>query len=252
MRGRQVIPAQDPNLHLVWYRDRIFIKPIPIYLTSQAVWEYMAHHDPDLWRACAGFMRTYAHLIRYEIDFDRAISTALGLIPSDPDATYEKFAAFIAPFAALSDGDVGDRFAFGELRLNRLNLLARAALFRRTFFHVESHSGALVMKILAPLITLCVFVTTVLNGMQVEVSVQSLGGDAAGGLGSASDDRFTQFAVFSKWFSIAVIGFVFFTFLFMLGLMLTLFACDYCFSRAVKKRKEKDCQEAAKMKSGIV
>lgn len=81
-RGREIIVAENPQLHLVWSYYRIFIQPIPSYMLSHAFWAYLQATDCDLNRSCTGFMRTYSDLIRCEIDFHKAVSEPLRLIPS--------------------------------------------------------------------------------------------------------------------------------------------------------------------------
>ena len=74
-----------------------------------------------MWQAAAGFMRTYAYLIKYETDFRKAQSAELGLIPTDDGKepiTYERFAQFIAPFAELDDDSVRPRYQYGEMPLD--------------------------------------------------------------------------------------------------------------------------------------
>lgn len=34
VKGREIIITEDPRLHLIWYHDRIFIKPLPKYILS--------------------------------------------------------------------------------------------------------------------------------------------------------------------------------------------------------------------------
>ncbi len=34
VKGRRVVITEDPRLHLLWIDDRIFIKPLPLYLLS--------------------------------------------------------------------------------------------------------------------------------------------------------------------------------------------------------------------------
>src|SRR5208282_4898449 len=73
LMGRQILITERPDLHLVWYYDRIFIKPIPLCLLN---YEFYSNHllkAPDGARFCAdanGFLRTYASLIIHESDFD--------------------------------------------------------------------------------------------------------------------------------------------------------------------------------------
>jgi hypothetical protein len=86
--------TEHPGLHLVWYYDKIFIKPIPPYLLCGAFWEYIQEADKEVWKAAAGFMRTYCYLIQYEIDFRKAMSSELYLISrvdGQNPITYEDF-----------------------------------------------------------------------------------------------------------------------------------------------------------------
>ena len=134
-RLRTITVAENPPLHLIWSYDRIFVKPIPRYLLSHAFWQY-AQSNEKLYQAAAGFLRTYSYLIRYETDFRLATNDALGLIPSDDVEhliTFERFAKFIAPFALLEDLSVNPRYHYGELRLTRLNMLAKLFLKKLTF-----------------------------------------------------------------------------------------------------------------------
>ena len=50
-----MIVTEHPGLHLVWYYDTIFLKPIPPYLLSRAFWEYIQEADKEVWKA-AGFV----------------------------------------------------------------------------------------------------------------------------------------------------------------------------------------------------
>ena len=78
-----------------------------------------------------GFMRTYFYLIRYELDFRKATSPELGLIPTlcyedqnqtQPIAlTFETFSRFLSQFEKISDDDVSPRYSHGQLRLARVN-----------------------------------------------------------------------------------------------------------------------------------
>lgn len=89
---------------------------------SRAFWTYVHQHstdEKDLSGACVGFMRSYSHLIRYQSDFEKAVTEHL--IPSEDNngekITFERCARFIAPFAELEDNQVSPRYHYGELRL---------------------------------------------------------------------------------------------------------------------------------------
>jgi hypothetical protein len=42
VKGRKIVITEDIRMHLVWHYERIFIKPLPRYLTSHRFWsEYL-------------------------------------------------------------------------------------------------------------------------------------------------------------------------------------------------------------------
>jgi hypothetical protein len=72
-----------------------------------------------------GYLRTYICLIRYESDFRIAVDDKLQIIP--PGITFLQFCNFIAPLENL-DNDVAGRYAYGEIRLTRLNMYSKIFL----------------------------------------------------------------------------------------------------------------------------
>jgi hypothetical protein len=40
VRGRRVTITEKPALHLVWFYERVFVKPLPKYLLSHAFSEH--------------------------------------------------------------------------------------------------------------------------------------------------------------------------------------------------------------------
>ncbi|KAL2143403.1 hypothetical protein VTI28DRAFT_10457 [Corynascus sepedonium] len=103
VRGREVIISENPELHLVWADNRVFIKPLPLYLLSHAFWQaYLTpmattfpavaktpllipgtttqDNQEDILRSALGFMRTYYYLIRHESDF--RLAQDLQLLPA--------------------------------------------------------------------------------------------------------------------------------------------------------------------------
>ena len=242
-RGRQILLNEDPNLHLVWYYDKIFIKPIPRYMLSRAFWEYVKKKDNEVWMACAGFMRTYWYLIQFEVDFQRALE--LDLIPKystgDP-ITYSRFTNFVFPFSRLSDADVNPRYEYGELRLTRLNALAPVFLRKLSYFHIEAQWRTYIRQSFAPLLTVFILVSATLNAMQVELTVQSL---------HEHRSRFL-FARLCTWFSFTVIILLsILAAVFLVTVVLMAFHGCY-FAREVKKRKKGDIHKAGQVKSCVV
>ncbi|KAK4682444.1 hypothetical protein QC764_116430 [Podospora pseudoanserina] len=168
---RRIVVDEEPGLHLVWYYETIFMKPIPPYFFSRAFWMYIAHADPEVYRASLGFMRSYYHIIRFEIDFHEACKKKL--MPRKDNGkfpTYEEWCEFIEPFSLVGDKHVSRRFKYGELRLTRINRAAMFFRFNLAYFHLLPQWGSFLSHILAPLITAFAVCSVILNSMQVTLA----------------------------------------------------------------------------------
>jgi hypothetical protein len=185
-----------------------------------------------MWQAAAGFMRTYSCLIKHEIDFRKAQSTELGLIPTDDGEnpiTYERFAQFIAPFAELGDDRVRPRYQYGEMRLSRLNWFARFLLGRLTYHHIHAQWNEYLGRFLAPFLTVFLLLSTALTAMQVELAVQSAP------QGFRSWDAFSQVC---RWFSVLVLILVAVVSALLIFLILFMFMHDQIFAQKVLRQKK--------------
>lgn len=173
--AREIRVTESPGLHLVWYYELIFIKPIPAYFYSQAFWEYLENADKKLYKASLGFMRSYYMLIQYNLDFELACN--LRLIPAKSDGnmpTYEEWCDFIEPFAVVGDDHVNRRYHYGELRLTRINRAAMLFKFSLAYFHIYPQWGSFLEHTLAPIITVFAVCSVVLNSMQVSLAVMEI------------------------------------------------------------------------------
>lgn len=176
-RNRKIIVDQHPGLHLLWYYETIFVKPIPAYFYSNAFWKYIENADKEIYMACLGFARSYYFLIQFEIDFLEACN--LNLIPKkegDEFPTYQEWCEFIEPFAHVGDENVNRRYHYGELRMTRIN---RVAIFKGSlaYFHLYPQWGSYLAHILAPLITAFAVCSVVLNSMQVSLAAIEVGSE---------------------------------------------------------------------------
>ena len=181
VRGRQIVITENPELHLVWIYDRVFIKPIPKYLLSHAFWDFylMREDSPlpdtrrrDLRQAAQGFLRSYAYLIQHKSDFLLAQDAKHRLIPRK--IKHSDFIKFIAAFEHVPDGDVSSRYAFGELRLTRLNFWSKILLRRFTFQKVHGQYSTYFARFYGPILFIFGIFSVALNSMQVALSVQPL------------------------------------------------------------------------------
>ncbi|KAK4170506.1 hypothetical protein QBC43DRAFT_306348 [Cladorrhinum sp. PSN259] len=177
--AREIIVDEEPGLHLVWYYNSIFIKPIPQYFYSQAFWEYLRDSDKELYQASLGFMRSYYYLIRFEVDYDLACNKHK-LVPKKDDGefpTYEEWCEFINPFSLVGDDHVNRRYHYGELRLSRINRTTMLFKWNLAYFHLLPQWGSFLSHILAPLITAFAVCSVILNSMQVTLASIEVSGE---------------------------------------------------------------------------
>jgi hypothetical protein len=181
VKSRRIIITEDPKLHLVWIHDRIFIKPIPRYLLSHRFWaEYLTPSPSNentaqlirIRRAARGYLRTYFYLIKHESDFRIAQDPQFCLVPRN--ISFLEFCQFSARFDQIPDDQVSWRYAYGEIRLTRLNFYSKFFAKRWTFHRLEPQYGAYFARFYAPLLFLFGFMSVVLSAMQVEIAVEQL------------------------------------------------------------------------------
>lgn len=177
-KAREIIATEDASLHLVWHRDRIYIKPMPLCLLNHDFWTtFLASPprplEPGFDRKIAlGFMRSYALLVRHHLDF--VLARDAHLFPAQFE--WAEWSEFIAHFRRLEDEDVAPRYHYGQLRLSRLNWAVR--LFRpsiaqtKWFYMIPYWSTAVyVERSIAPLIFGFASLSLVLSSMQVLLAV---------------------------------------------------------------------------------
>ncbi|KAJ9494224.1 hypothetical protein H2202_010285 [Exophiala xenobiotica] len=174
VQGRDIVVTEDPRLHLLWINNRIFIKPLPIYLLSYAFWNLT--QDPSfagrlkLRRAAMGFLRTYRHLIQHESDLMIAQKDDLRLVPNK--VNWAELSIFLADLELLEDSEASARFHYGEIRLSRLNFYAPILFGRFYYEHIPMQYGEYFARLYGPLLFIFAVVTTILNSMQVALAAK--------------------------------------------------------------------------------
>lgn len=175
VKGREIIITEEPRLHLVWFYDRIFIKPLPKYLLSYTLWAtFLVNKDEsyvcqdEVRRAALGFLRTYRYLIQHESDFITAQQEHL--IPKNIE--WGEFCEFISALDQVQDSDVSKRYSYGELRLSRLNLYAPFLFGNSHYENLHGQYGDYFARMYGPILFVFALVSTVLNSMQVALTVE--------------------------------------------------------------------------------
>lgn len=189
--GRSIAITENMELHLLWSKNRIFIKPIPLYLLDPDFWS--THLMPSqsstektdgareehLFKCALGFLFSYTSLIAYQSDFDLAKST--GLLPST--VSWKSWKLLTSQFLPNhSYSSFNPRYWYGELRLSRLNKIYRVKFSPlRGYSKVASH--AFYVDILrdnfATIAAVLAYVAIALTAMQVGLATEQLGHNGA-------------------------------------------------------------------------
>ncbi|KAF4332596.1 hypothetical protein FBEOM_13600 [Fusarium beomiforme] len=175
LRGRDIIITENPEMHLVWVNNKVFLKPVPAFLFCYDFWHlYLSRShsgapslDPsmadELRRAALGYLRTYRYLIQHESDF--RIAKREHLIPADVE--YPRFMTFVYGFGRVQDHDVSLRYSYGQLRLTRLNLWIKISLGQWIFHKVHWQYADIFSQFYAPILFLFGVLSVILSAMQV-------------------------------------------------------------------------------------
>ncbi|KAJ5628829.1 hypothetical protein N7490_011057 [Penicillium lividum] len=178
VKGREIVVTEDSKLHLVWIQNRIFIKPLPRFLTSHTFWrDFLADasqhpHVVPIRKAALGFLRTYFYLIKYESDFRIAKSENLRL--ASEKVTWEQFCYFSIEFLTISDAEVSGRYSYGEIRLTRLNYYAPLLITKTHFQKVEYQYKDYFAQFQGPILFTFAILSILLSSMQVNLAAPDM------------------------------------------------------------------------------
>ncbi|KAI0914069.1 hypothetical protein F4823DRAFT_435852 [Ustulina deusta] len=176
--SRDITITENPELHLLWSSKRIFLKPLPSWLLDPEFWTSHILQDVKLAQCAQGFLFSYTALIAYESDF--RLAQEKGLVP--PSLTWAGWKRVVREVLQNHDmAMVNPRYWYGELRLDRLNIVYRLKGSFRGYSHVNGHADYtnLVADNFTVLATVLGYVVLVLSSLQVGLSVDRLTESAA-------------------------------------------------------------------------
>lgn len=219
MLGRQIVITEQADLHLLWTRASILIKPLQIFLLDHQFWFEHICPNQALHASACGFILSYAWLVCHQSDFKIAMDC--GLLPSQ--LLWSQWTEFIDDFLSNVDhvdhetfGQVNKRYRYGELRLGKLNYLYRfypafrGRFFLRGYLYRYDSYRVFFRRNFAWILVAFVYITIVLQGLQVGLETNKLG----------QDERFQKvafgFTVFSITAAAVVAALMVFLFLFFL------------------------------------
>jgi hypothetical protein len=218
--GRQIFISERMDLHLVWDRDRIHLKPLPKFLLEPRFWsdclscrggdghECAVSQDPSticlhrhIWKCAFGFLSSYAALICHESDF--ALAKEAHLLP--PQIEWTDWRLFVMQLnTEHNNNNIDTRFIYGELRLSRLNQLQyfnSGFAGRRGYLPRWQRYGDFLREHFAWLATVTVYMAVVLTAMQVGLATTSL---AANEMFQSASYGFTIFSIVGPLISTAL------------------------------------------------
>lgn len=202
---REIVITEDPNEHLVWHENRVFVKPFPSFLFQVACWEQRLCKDSQLYEAACSFILSYAWLVRHESDL--RLAHEKGLLPDL--VTWQLWTAFLGDVLEHIDLNslscISPRFQYGELRLSRLDKIYRLTRFKwddivRGYMTASTWYKDFFSRHFAWVLAVFAVFEVCLNAMQVVASLEK--GGAA--FGSAS----YGFAIASLFMAAATAGIV--------------------------------------------
>ncbi|KAF1825093.1 uncharacterized protein K489DRAFT_377633 [Dissoconium aciculare CBS 342.82] len=128
--SRQLVLSESIDLHLVWKKGTIFVKPLPRYLLDRKFWTAHLRSDSEdgllLVKSARGLLFSYTALVRHESDF--SIAQAKRLLPGS--LCWGDWQQLVWTFLDHFPGNeiyaqIDGRYYYGELRLGRLNKIYR-------------------------------------------------------------------------------------------------------------------------------
>lgn len=180
MIERQIFITEQADLHLVWHESRIFIKPLPDYVFDHQIWNDIICNNAALHASFCGFLLSYVWLLCYPSDFKVAVE--LGLVSSE--VSWNDWTSFVDEFLSNIDCDtldsVNKRYRYGELRLNRLNIIYRlthifeSGRLLRGYAYGYSRYTVFFERNFGWTLLVFLYVTLVLTAMQVGLGTTKL------------------------------------------------------------------------------
>lgn len=183
--GRAIIAMEQIDLHLLWFRDRIYIKPLPRFLLCDKFWKKYLVANPEIYGNAMGLFASYVWLICHESDF--AIAKDKRLVPSE--LTWSEWLNIVQ--MVLSQERVNrsmqmERYRYGELRLERINAIYRfmpgvpnRSLIRGYYREYYTEYSTFFQRNFAWPVALFAVITIVLGAMQVGLQTRLLQKDDA-------------------------------------------------------------------------
>lgn len=195
---KRIIVTEITALHLVYQKNHIFIKPLPAYLLSLVYWDRIRQtNDEKLWINALGFLRSYAQLVRTEMDFNVGMDASQfdRLMPATIDdegssLTFKIWRRLVKEILSAYPEPVppcleNTRWAYSTFALGELDINVRVALFtchqsaldnsiRPWFRHLYLNGTSFRGVYMQIALFIFAYLALVLSAMQVGLDVNEL------------------------------------------------------------------------------
>lgn len=199
---RDIIIVEDISLHLVWYDNIIYIKPLPKIFIDKYIDDDLLNDENII-----GFLKTYIKLIKTKSDYYIAIEKRI----IENDLEWESWKYFYNKFKEdLNYNNISKRYDYGELRLHRLNLIYRLTFRNLFYFNIYRQYDKYFGKYFQISIILFAYLSIFLTAMQVILA--------------STSDIYYNFGIFSIIIALLSIflTIIIFLFVFFYNLIITL------------------------------
>ena len=162
------------------------MKPLPKFLLNHNFFKDNLCSSVDLHANACGLLHSYTNLVQHRSDFKIAVE--LGLLPEEIE--WGRWMVFVGEIQEKVNPDTfrqsNHRYAYGELRLARLNLIYRLACGQwiRGYHNTYNEYGNFFKTNFAWVLILFAYASVVLSAMQVGLVAQQ--GPQDGHLGRTS------------------------------------------------------------------
>lgn len=183
MKQREFVITERTDLHLVWWGNHMFVKPVPRFLLNHKFFQdNLCSNDPEVdptttmhANAC-GLLLSYIQLVKYESDFKIAID--LGLLPKE--TKWGKWLVFAqeidSHFTTNQMVLINRRYMYGGLHRVSLNWIYRFTCNKWIDGYWSGQYGNFSERYFAWLLTVFAYVSVILSAMQVGLATQQGGG----------------------------------------------------------------------------
>ncbi|KAK6343989.1 hypothetical protein TWF696_007640 [Orbilia brochopaga] len=223
---RDILATEKTHLHLVWFDETIFVKPLPLYLLNPAFYYSHIRPHPTFCPAARWLLYSYARLIAHPIDL--LLAREHHLLP--PDIEWNCWAPFAASLLEdISIDEFSGRFWYGALRLDRLNILCMLRMQPRGFF-IDHHSkyGRFFQAKFKWLAITFFYISVLLASMQVVLATADSNGN------DGADPSLGQNPILQRtffWFGVLCMMLVVFSLVIVVTLFLLLFVWNFAATR---------------------